>query len=107
MKVSPALVKQHIIQAIFECSDVDLSGALEPAEFGLALRLMQRAWPEEGQGGAAEVSGSGALKTRTSEEDTRFAQIDADGDGTVTFDEVVRYRQRQIDFAERMRNFRL
>ena len=31
----------------------------------------------------------------------------APGDGRVTFDELVRYRQRQIDFAERMRNFRL
>ena len=69
---------------------------------------MQRAWPDdEMKAGAAEVSGHGHARGRVSEEETRFAQIDSDGDGRVTFDELVRYRQRQIDFAERMRNFRL
>ena len=93
---------------IFECTDIDLSASLDADEFGLALRLMQRAWPDdEMKAGAAEVSGHGHARGRVSEEETRFAQIDADGDGRVTFDELVRYRQRQIDFAERMRNFRL
>ena len=93
---------------IFECTDIDLSASLDGDEFGLALRLMQRAWPDdEMKAGAAEVSGHGHARGRVSEEETRFAQIDADGDGRVTFDELVRYRQRQIDFAERMRNFRL
>ena len=31
----------------------------------------------------------------------RFAQMDADGGGSVSFAELVRFRQRQIDLVER------
>ena len=105
---------------IFECADLDLSGELEPAEFGLALRLVQRAWPDDekasgggGGGGSALVSGSGmgvdgVSKGREDADALRFAQMDADGDGAIGFAEVVRYRQRQLDLAQRMqRGFRL
>ena len=68
---------------IFECTDIDLSASLDGDEFGLALRLMQRAWPDdEMKAGAAEVSGHGHARGRVSEEETRFAQIPVYGYST-------------------------
>ena len=100
---------------IFESADIDLSGELEPAEFGLALRLVVRAWPLKA--GAAAVGGSGLGSSTeagdgavgvTPEEAMRFAQMDSDGGGTVSFSELVRFHQRQLDLAERMqRGFKL
>ena len=89
---------------IFECADIDLSGELDTGEFGLALRLVQRAWPTESDGGAfvREVSGSGLgadvgqMDAEAAEEAMRFAQMDADGGGSVSFAELVRLRQRQL-----------
>ena len=58
----------------------------------MALRLVQRAWPTESDGGAREVSGSGLGGDvgETAEEAMRFAQMDADGGGSVSFAELVR-----------------
>ena len=87
---------------IFECADIDLSGELDSGEFGLALRLVQRAWPTDSDGGAREVSGSGLgadvgqMDAEAAEEAMRFAQMDADGGGSVSFAELVRLRQRQL-----------
>ena len=67
-----------------ESAQIDENASLDGDEFGLALRLMQRAWPDdEMKAGAAEVSGHGHARGRVSEEEARFAQIDADGDGRV------------------------
>ena len=102
---------------IFESADIDLSGELEPAEFGLALRLVVRAWPLKA--GAAALGGSGLGSstevgdgevgvTPCTEEAMRFAQMDSDGGGTVSFSELVRFHQRQLDLAERMqRGFKI
>ena len=75
-----------------------------------------RAWPDDEKssgGGAGLVSGSGlgvdgVSKGREDAEALRVAQMNGEGSGSIGFAEVVRYRQRQVDLAQRMqKGFRL